>query len=121
MPRIGVPGFTRPSIALFAGAMVASIGLPFAGTPSVTLPCALRTLAWPARPTLSLLRRGRTRIAATGVGAEILARQGHLDQPLDVAKIGELLATCDQRDRGPFGAGASRAADAVHIGLGHVG
>jgi hypothetical protein len=84
------------------------------------MPCALRALARAAGATLPLLR-GSARIASAGIGAQIFARQRHLDQPLDVAEIGELLAAGDQRDRGAFSAGARGAADAVHIGLGHVG
>ena len=74
MPSVAMPAFTGPSITLLAGAMVASVGMPFVGTPSVTVPCALQTLARAARPALSLLRRGRTCIAATGIGAVILTR-----------------------------------------------
>ncbi|MGY3078996.1 hypothetical protein ACVWZZ_005404 [Bradyrhizobium sp. LM6.10] len=70
---------------------------------------------------MTLLGRGRARIAAARVGAVVFARQRHFDQPLDVAEIGEFLAACDQRDRGALGAGARGAADAVHVGLGHVG
>ncbi|OKO84615.1 hypothetical protein AC629_20855, partial [Bradyrhizobium sp. NAS80.1] len=46
MPGIAMPSFTGPSVALLAGAMVASVAMPFVGTPPVTVPRALRTLAW---------------------------------------------------------------------------
>src|SRR3954452_5744288 len=126
MPGIAMPSLARPSVALLGGTAVSPVGMPFVGTPSVsvaslTMSCALRTLARAAWPALSLLLRGRARIAAAGIGAEIFARQRHLDQPLDVAEIGELLAACDQRDRSAFGAGARGAADAVDVGLGYVG
>jgi hypothetical protein len=90
-----------PSVALLGGTVVAPVRMPFVGTATVTVasltrPCALRTLARAARPTLSLLLRGRARIAAAGVGAAILTRQRHFDQPLDVAEIAQLLAACDQ-------------------------
>src|SRR5437868_817427 len=95
MPSVSMPCIGMPSVALLAGAMVASVGMPFVGPSSVpAVPCALRTLARAATSALSLLRRGRTRIAAAGVGAVILARQRHLDQPLDVAEIAELLTAC---------------------------
>ncbi|MGY4382126.1 hypothetical protein ACVWZR_002727 [Bradyrhizobium sp. i1.3.1] len=79
MPSVTVPTFAGPSVAMLGGAMVASVGMPFVGASSVsvtslTMPCALRTLARAARPALSLLRRGRTRIAAPGIGAVILTR-----------------------------------------------
>jgi hypothetical protein len=74
MPGLAVPSFTGTSVALLAGAMVASVGAPVVRAPSVAVPCALRTLARAARPALSLLRRGRTRIAAPGIGAVILTR-----------------------------------------------
>jgi hypothetical protein len=61
------------------------------------MPCALRALARAAGTTLPLLLlRGSACIAAASIGAEILARQCHLDQPLDVAEIAELLAAGDQ-------------------------
>src|SRR4051812_14042287 len=94
-PCVTVPAFARPSVALLAGA-VPSVCTPFVTTASFTVACltmpgALRTLAGAARAALSLLCRGWTRVAAAGVGAEILTRQCHLDQPLDVAEIGEFL------------------------------
>ena len=68
-----------PSVALLGGTVVAPVRMPFVGTSTVsvaslTMPCALRTLARAARPALSLLRRGRARIAAPGIGAVILTR-----------------------------------------------
>src|SRR3954469_8296718 len=63
-----------PSVALLGGTVVAPVRMPFVSTATVsvaslTMPCALRTLARAARPALSLLLRGRTRIASAGVGA----------------------------------------------------
>ena len=87
MPSLAMPPLAGPSVALLAGTMVASVGMPFIGTPPVTVACALRTLAWPARPALSLLLRGSAGIAAAGIGAVVLARQRHADQPLDVAQV----------------------------------
>src|SRR6478752_9794964 len=126
MPGVAMPSLAGSSVALLGGTVVAPVRMPFVGTATVTVasltrPCALRTLARAARPTLSLLLRGRARIAAAGVGAAILTRQRHFDQPLDVAEIAELLAACDQRDRGALGTRARGAADAMHIGLRHVG
>src|SRR4051812_1098277 len=125
-PGVAMPSLAGSSVALLGGTVVAPVRMPFVGTATVTVasltrPCALRTLARAARPTLSLLLRGRARIAAAGVGAAILTRQRHFDQPLDVAEIAELLAACDQRDRGALGTRARGAADAMHIGLRHVG
>ena len=79
MPSVSAPAFTGPSFALLAGAVVAPVGMPLVAAPSVTvasltMPCALRALARAARPALSLLRRGRARIAAPGIGAVILTR-----------------------------------------------
>ena len=78
MPSFTVPSFGGPAVALLAGAMP-SVTTPFVSTPSfavtsLTMPCALRALARAARPALSLLRRGRARIAAPGIGAVILTR-----------------------------------------------
>ncbi len=64
--------------------------------------------------------RGGRRLAMTG-GAAVFARQSDADQPLDVAQKAHLLGARDQRDRGAFSAGARGAADAMDIGLGHVG
>src|SRR4051812_6853435 len=96
-PGVAMPCLAGPSaVALLGGTVVTTVSMPFVGTPPVAMPCALRTLARAARPTLSLLLRGRARIAAAGVGAAILTRQRHFDQPLDVAEIAQLLAACDQ-------------------------
>src|SRR3954452_3153709 len=95
-PGVAMPSLAGSSVALLGGTVVAPVRMPFVGTPPVAMPCALRTLARAARPTLSLLLRGRARIAAAGVGAAILTRQRHFDQPLDVAEIAQLLAACDQ-------------------------
>lgn len=56
VPCLAVPSLAGPSVALLAGTMVAAIGMPFVGTPPVTVACALRTLARAAaRPSLPLL------------------------------------------------------------------
>src|SRR3954449_7422178 len=120
-PGVAMTSLAGPSVALLGGTVVTTVSMPFVGTPPVAMPCAVRTLAWAAGPALTLLGRGRTRIAAARVGAVVFARQRHFDQPLDVAEIGKFLAARDQRDRGALGAGARGAADAVHVSLGHVG
>src|SRR5438270_10345196 len=70
MPGVAMPSLAGSSVALLGGTVVTTVRMPFVGTPSVavaslTMPCALRTLARAAGPALSLLLRGRARIAAT--------------------------------------------------------
>src|ERR1700753_872530 len=79
----------------------------------------MRAWRWPTAP---MLRGGRCRIALLAARrATVFAWERDADQALDIAQVAELLAACDERDRDTFGAGAGGAADAMHIGLGHVG
>ncbi len=71
-------------------------------------------------PAGTMLGSGRCRIPAAR-GAAVLARQRHADQPFDVAQIAHFLGAGDQRDRNPFRAGAGGTADAVDLGVRHVG
>src|SRR6185437_6040878 len=67
----------------------------------------------------AMLRRCRRRFAVSGRAA-VFPRQADTDQLLDVAQIGQFLATGHQRDRDALGAGARGAADAVDVGLRNV-
>jgi len=68
-----------------------------------------------------MLRRCRGRVAMAAGRAAVFSRQRNADQFFDVAQIGDFLTARDQRDGDAVGASARGAADAMDIGLRHVG
>src|SRR3569623_2206154 len=111
----GVPPALRPA---GSGGVVAmgTVGLrkraPLAVSRTAT------ALAGAATATMALARLRSGLGGFVLAGPAILAREGDAGQPLDVAQIGVFL-TCDERDRGAFGASACGAADAMDIGFRH--
>src|SRR6516225_2586791 len=79
-------------------------------------PRGVQARRWPSRA--MLLPGARL---AMPLGTAVFPGKCDADQPLDIAEIAHLLGACDQRDRDSVGAGARGAADAMDIGLGHVG
>src|SRR5690348_593086 len=99
VPAVPLVSVTLAAVAVAASALVVAV------TASLLLAMAAGVLRRPV---------GRARLRALAG-----RRDCHPDQFLDVAQIGQFVMRA-QRDGDPVGAGARRAADAVHVALRNV-